>query len=34
MEVMGTLSAAGFNKVALITELPKGPPAATEKPNN
>jgi len=34
MEVMGTLSAAGFVKVALITELPKGPRAATEKPNN
>jgi len=34
MEVMGTLSAAGFNKVALITELPTEPPAATEKPNN
>jgi biopolymer transport protein TolR len=34
MEVMGTLSAAGFTKVALITELPKEPPAATEKPNN
>ncbi len=34
MEVMGTLTVAGFTKVALITELPKGPPAATEKPNN
>src|SRR5262249_12848296 len=34
MEVMGTLSAAGFVKVALITELPKEPRAATEKPNN
>jgi biopolymer transport protein TolR len=34
MEVMGTLSAAGFSKVALITELPTEPPAATEKPNN
>jgi len=34
MEVMGALTAAGFTKVALITELPKGPPAATEKPNN
>jgi biopolymer transport protein TolR len=34
MEVMGTLSAAGFNKVALITELPNEPSAATEKPNN
>ncbi len=34
MEVMGTLTGAGFTKVALITELPKGPAAATEKPNN
>ena len=34
MEVMGTLTVAGFTKVALITELPKEPPAATEKPNN
>lgn len=34
MEVMGTLSAAGFTKVALITELPKEPSAATQKPNN
>ncbi|HUL10408.1 MAG TPA: protein TolR [Candidatus Acidoferrum sp.] len=34
MEVMGTLSAAGFTKVALITELPKDAPAATQKPNN
>jgi len=34
MEVMGTLSAAGFSKVALITELPTTPPAATQKPNN
>ena len=34
MEVMGTLSAAGFTKVALITELPKEPAAATQKPNN
>jgi hypothetical protein len=32
--VMGTLSAAGFNKVALITELPTEPSAATEKPKN
>ncbi len=23
MEVMGTISAAGFNKVALVAELPK-----------
>jgi hypothetical protein len=23
MEVMGTLNAAGFNKVALITEMPQ-----------
>jgi biopolymer transport protein TolR len=34
MEVMGTLTVAGFTKVALITELPNEPPAATEKPNN
>jgi biopolymer transport protein TolR len=34
MEVMGALSQAGFTKVALITELPKEPAAATEKPNN
>jgi biopolymer transport protein TolR len=34
MEVMGTLTAAGFTRVALITELPKEPAAATEKPNN
>jgi biopolymer transport protein TolR len=34
MEVMGTLSAAGFSKVALITELPTEQPAATEKPKN
>jgi biopolymer transport protein TolR len=34
MEVMGTLSAAGFSRVALITELPKELPAATEKPKN
>ena len=34
MEVMGTLSAAGFTKVALITELPNEPAAATQKPNN
>jgi biopolymer transport protein TolR len=34
MEVMGALTTAGFTKVALITELPKEPPAATQKPNN
>jgi biopolymer transport protein TolR len=34
MEVMGALTSAGFIKVALITELPKEPGAATEKPNN
>jgi len=34
MEVMGTLTAAGFTRVALITELPKEPVTATEKPNN
>jgi biopolymer transport protein TolR len=32
MEVMGALTAAGFTKVALITELPKEPAGATEKP--
>jgi biopolymer transport protein TolR len=30
MEVMGTISAAGFNKVALVAELPKPEPAKTE----
>ena len=34
MEVMGALTAAGFTKVALITELPKEPGGATEKPKN
>jgi biopolymer transport protein TolR len=34
MEVMGALTAAGFTKVALITELPKEPAGATEKPKN
>jgi biopolymer transport protein TolR len=34
MEIMGTLTAAGFTRVALITELPKEPTTATEKPNN
>ena len=34
MEVMGALTASGFTKVALITELPKEPSAATQKPNN
>jgi biopolymer transport protein TolR len=34
MEVMGTLTAAGFTRVALITELPKEPVSAIEKPNN
>jgi biopolymer transport protein TolR len=32
MEVMGALTTAGFTKVALITELPKEPAGATEKP--
>lgn len=32
MEVMGTLSAAGFSKVALIAELPQG--AAGKQPAN
>jgi len=34
MEVMGALTTAGFTKVALITELPKEPSGATQKPNN
>jgi len=34
MEVMGALTSAGFTKVALITELPQEPSAATQKPNN
>ena len=34
MEIMATLTAAGFSRVALITELPKEPTTATEKPNN
>jgi biopolymer transport protein TolR len=34
MEVMGALTTAGFTKVALITELPKEPAPATQKPNN
>ena len=29
MEVMGTISAAGFNKVALVAELPRPDPNAT-----
>ena len=32
MEVMGTISAAGFSKVALIAELPRGAPAPAAKP--
>ena len=32
MEVMGTISAAGFSKVALIAELPRGTPAPAAKP--
>ncbi len=32
MEVMGTINAAGFSKVALITELPRG--AASQKKRN
>ena len=31
MEVMGTISAAGFNKVALVAELPRPEPAAPSK---
>ncbi len=33
MEVMGTISAAGFSKVALIAELPRGIPAPAAKPS-
>jgi len=32
MEVMGTISAAGFSKVALIAELPRGTPSPAAKP--
>lgn len=32
MEVMGTISAAGFSKVALIAELPRGTPTPAAKP--
>lgn len=31
MEVMGTVSAAGFNKVALVAELPRPEPTTTNK---
>ena len=31
MEVMGSLNAAGFNKVALVTEAPGGSPQAKKK---
>ena len=31
MEVMGSLNAAGFNKVALVTEAPGGSPRAKKK---
>lgn len=31
MEVMGAITAAGFKKVALISELPQGKPSATPK---
>ena len=31
MEVMGSLNAAGFNKVALVTEAPGGRPRAEKK---
>ncbi|SVC62752.1 uncharacterized protein METZ01_LOCUS315606 [marine metagenome] len=31
MEVMGSLNAAGFNKVALVTEAPDGRPRAKKK---
>ena len=31
MEVMGSLNAAGFNKVALVTEAPGGRPRAKKK---
>ena len=31
MEVMGSLNAAGFNKIALVTEAPGGSPRAKKK---
>lgn len=31
MEVMGAINAAGFKKVALLTELPSAPPPTSEK---
>ena len=31
MEVMGSLNAAGFNKVALVTEAPSGSPRAKKE---
>ncbi len=34
MQVMGTLSAAGFDKIALMAELPQGMPEAKEKKKN
>jgi len=32
MEVMGALNEAGFNKVALVTQLPQGSPAGAAQP--
>ena len=32
MEVMGTIAGAGFTRVALLSEQPSGPPAATAAP--
>jgi biopolymer transport protein TolR len=32
MEVMGTVSAAGFSKVALVAEMPQGAPAPVARP--
>jgi len=32
MEVMGTISAAGFSKVALVAEMPPGAPAPVARP--
>lgn len=33
MEVMGTISAAGFTRVALLAEQPSGGPPAAQQPN-
>jgi len=34
MQVMGTLSAAGFDKIALMAELPQGNPEVKTKGKN